>query len=186
MTIDDRLRAASKALNESSVAQVDAASRLREIVRRTGQPVAHGRTADLLDEPQEAPRPLAPSLPPATQPRRTPQRLALAVNLLLVLALGILVGTVASQMQEAARTASTQPTSTAATQPTNTAATAAASTVAAAPKIKTQVPDACLDAQELADEVISRLNRNDRDKRLYVALRDYTIASQACRRAASP
>jgi hypothetical protein len=178
MNIDDRLRAASKALNESSVAQVDAASRLREIVRRARQPVAHGRTAVLLDEPQEAPRSLAPSLPPATQPRRTPQRLALAVNLLLVLALGILVGTTASQMQEAASTASTQP--------TNPASTAAASTVAAAPKIKTQVPDACLDAQELADEVISRLDRNDRDKRLFVALKDYTIASQACRRAASP
>ena len=65
MNIDDRLRAASKALKESSVAQVDAASRLREIVRRTGQPVAHGRAAVLLDEPQESPRPLAPSLPPS-------------------------------------------------------------------------------------------------------------------------
>jgi hypothetical protein len=45
---------------------------------------------------------------------------------------------------------------------------------------------ACLEASELADEVISRLNRNKRDSRLAVALRDYTIASQACRRAASP
>ena len=65
MNIDDRLRAASKALKESSVAQVDAASRLREIVRRTGQPVAHGRTAVFRDEPQESPRSLAPSLPPS-------------------------------------------------------------------------------------------------------------------------
>jgi len=48
------------------------------------------------------------------------------------------------------------------------------------------VPEACVDAAELADEVISRLNRNDRDNRLAVALRDYTIASQACRREASP
>jgi uncharacterized protein involved in exopolysaccharide biosynthesis len=63
MNIDDRLRAASKALKESSVAQVDAASRLREIFRRTGQPVAHGHTTVLRDEPQESPRPLAPSLP---------------------------------------------------------------------------------------------------------------------------
>jgi uncharacterized protein involved in exopolysaccharide biosynthesis len=63
VNIDDRLRAASKALKESSIAQVDAASRLREIVRRTGQPVAHGRTAVLLDEPQESARSLAPSLP---------------------------------------------------------------------------------------------------------------------------
>jgi hypothetical protein len=178
MTIDDRLRAASKALNESSVAQVDAASRLREIVRRTRQPVAHGRTAVLLDEPQESPTPLAGSLPLAAQPRRTPQRLALAVNLLLVLALGILVGITATNVQGADRTGSTQP--------TNPAATAAASTVATAPKIQIQVPQACLDAQELADEVISRLDRNDRDQRLFSAMRDYTIASQACRRAASP
>jgi uncharacterized protein involved in exopolysaccharide biosynthesis len=63
MNIDDRLRAASRALKESSVAQVDAASRLREIVRHSGQPVAPGRTAVLLDEPQESPGSLAPSLP---------------------------------------------------------------------------------------------------------------------------
>jgi hypothetical protein len=48
------------------------------------------------------------------------------------------------------------------------------------------VPEECVDAAELADEVISRLNRNDRDNRLALALRDYTIASQACRREASP
>jgi hypothetical protein len=58
MNIDDRLRAASKALKESSVAQVDAASQLREIVQRTGRPVAHGHTAVLPDEPQESPRSL--------------------------------------------------------------------------------------------------------------------------------
>ena len=63
MNIDDRLRAASKALKDSSVAQVDAASQLREIVRRTGQPVAHGRSAVLLDKPRELPGSLAPSLP---------------------------------------------------------------------------------------------------------------------------
>ena len=48
------------------------------------------------------------------------------------------------------------------------------------------VPEECVDAAELADEVISRLNRNVRDNRLALALRDYTIASQACRREASP
>jgi hypothetical protein len=48
------------------------------------------------------------------------------------------------------------------------------------------VPEECVDAAELADEVISRLNRNDRDNSLALALRDYTIASQACRREASP
>jgi hypothetical protein len=179
MNLDDRLRAASKALKESRVDQVDAASRMREIVRRTGQPVAHGHTAVLLDEPQESPRPLAPSLPPAAQPRLTPQRLALAVNLLLVLGFGIVLGITATKVQGRDSTAATPATSTA---PSPTASTI----VSAQTKVQIQVPDACLDAQELADEVISRMNRNVRDERLFLALRDYTIASQACRRAASP
>ena len=48
------------------------------------------------------------------------------------------------------------------------------------------VPDECLEAAELADEVISRLNRNQRDNDLALDLRDYSVASQACRREASP
>jgi hypothetical protein len=72
VNIDERLRAASRALKESSVAQVDATSRLREIVRHTDQPVAHGRTAILRDEPQESPRPLAPSSPPSGQASAAP------------------------------------------------------------------------------------------------------------------
>jgi hypothetical protein len=71
-----------------------------------------------------------------------------------------------------ATTATTAPQATA-TQPTRT-------------RTVVSVPEACVDAAELADEVISRLNRNDRDNRLALALRDYTIASQACRREASP
>ena len=66
MNIDERLRAASRALRDSSVAQVDAASRLREIVRRNDQLVAHGPTTILPDppgQPQEPPTPLAPSPP---------------------------------------------------------------------------------------------------------------------------
>ena len=47
------------------------------------------------------------------------------------------------------------------------------------------MPESCVNAAELADEVISRLDRNVRDQRLFLALRDYTIASQACRREAS-
>jgi hypothetical protein len=50
--------------------------------------------------------------------------------------------------------------------------------------IKTVVPQTCEDTAELADEVISRLTRNIRDNRLAEMLRDYTIASQACRREA--
>jgi hypothetical protein len=53
-------------------------------------------------------------------------------------------------------------------------------------KTKTSVPETCVETAELADEVISRLNRNDRDNRLAEMLRDYTINSQACRREAQP
>ena len=54
------------------------------------------------------------------------------------------------------------------------------------PRTVVSVPEQCVETAELADEVISRLNRNVRDERLFLALRDYTIASQACRREASP
>ena len=53
-------------------------------------------------------------------------------------------------------------------------------------RTKTSVPEACLDTAKLGDEVIARLTRNQRDNRLFQALRKYTIASQACRREASP
>jgi hypothetical protein len=53
-------------------------------------------------------------------------------------------------------------------------------------RTKTSVPEVCLDTAELGDEVIARLTRNQRDNRLFPALRKYTIASQACRREASP
>jgi hypothetical protein len=49
----------------------------------------------------------------------------------------------------------------------------------------TSVPDSCLDTAEKADEVIARLTANIRDNRLAAELRDYTIASQACRKEAS-
>ena len=48
------------------------------------------------------------------------------------------------------------------------------------------VPEECVNTAELADEIIARLNRNQRDKTLALALTDYTVASQACRREASP
>jgi hypothetical protein len=67
-----------------------------------------------------------------------------------------------------------------------TAPRVATTQTTARPRTQVSVPEACVDAAELADEVSSRLNRNDRDNRLALALRDYTIASQACRREASP
>jgi hypothetical protein len=72
------------------------------------------------------------------------------------------------------------------TAPSPTTAPTASSAPTTAPKPRTSVPASCLEAAELADEVISRLDRNVRDRRLFSALRDYTVASQACRREASP
>jgi hypothetical protein len=54
------------------------------------------------------------------------------------------------------------------------------------PRTKTSVPEECLEAAELADEIISRLNRNIRDNRLATALVEFTAANQACRKEASP
>jgi hypothetical protein len=180
MNIDERLRAASRALRDGSVAQVDAASRLREIVRHSGQLVAHDPTTILPDppgQPQEPPLVLAPSPPSAARWPRGSQRLALAVNLLLVLALGVVIGVAATDRRDVASTAPT------------TAAPAVAPPPAPPETVfrtRTSVPEACLDAAELGDEIIARLNRNQRDNRLFLALRDYTIASQACRKEASP
>ena len=176
MNLDDRLRAATRALKDSSIAQVDAATPLREIVLHTRQPVRHGPTAvlhDPPDQPQEPPMPLAPSRPSVARGSRRPGRLALAVNLLLVLALGIAIGIAATYRQDAASTAPIPATRT---------------VVVTRPLLQTrpEVPEACLDAAEVADEVIARLSRNQRDNRLAEMLRDYTNASQNCRRAASP
>jgi hypothetical protein len=167
MNLDERLRAASNALREGSAAQVDAAGGLREIVY-AGRLAAADPAAALPSEPLAS--------PPAGPPRQT-RRLALAVNLVLVLVLGVIVGVVGVRRGQNA----------VAPAPNPPASTVVASTVPQTlTRTAVQVPKACLDVAELADEVISRLNRNDRDSRLALALRDYTIASQACRRQAAP
>jgi hypothetical protein len=177
-TLEDRLRAAGNALREASAAQVDAATGLREIL--------HGARAVADDQAL----PLAGQLPaldatdaplPGPPARRLlrASRLALVVNLLLVVALSVVLVRVTTSRREPA---SATPAATTTTAASTTAAPRATVVVTRA---KTQVPEECLDAAELADEVISRLNRNQRDNALAVALRDYSIASQACRREAS-
>ena len=73
----------------------------------------------------------------------------------------------------------------AATPATVAPTTAPQASESTASRPQTSVPDSCLDAAEKGDEVIARLTANIRDNRLAAALRDYTIASQACRREAS-
>jgi hypothetical protein len=164
--LDHRLYAAGNALREASATQVDAASSLRVILLHT-DPAP--------EEPDGQP---APSAPATSLLRRPQRRLALAVNLLLVLALG--VGFLVGVQRGKDLGHLTQ-------VPTPSASTAVPSPTRPVPaRTVTSVPEQCIKAAELADEAISRLNRNVRDERLFLALRDYTIASQACRREASP
>ena len=48
------------------------------------------------------------------------------------------------------------------------------------------VPEACLETARRGDEMVHLFTVNDRSRRLAEALRAYTLASQACRREASP
>ena len=93
-----------------------------------------------------------------------------------MLVLGVLLVRVATYQREPAGTT-----------PTTASSAAPTTVVASQPKVVTSVtvPEACVNAADLADQVISRLDRNVRDQRLSLALRDYTVASQACRRAAA-
>jgi hypothetical protein len=165
--LDQRLRAAGDALREGSTTQVDAATALREILLH----------ADPLPEP--ASHPAASPVPPASRLFSRPQRrLALAANLVLVLALGVAIGIGVQRVQD---TVPLTPVPTA-----RAATTAVPSSTANLAQTVSSVPEQCVEMADLADEAISRLNRNVRDERLFLALRDYTIASQACRREASP
>jgi hypothetical protein len=121
-----------------------------------------------------APPPVLPPAPPVERRRPGWQLVAGAVVLLLA---GTAFGWVLS------------PDGSDSPAPVASPTTAVAPTTTAKPPPRppvVSVPEQCVETAELADEVISRLNRNVRDERLFLALRDYTIASQACRREASP
>jgi hypothetical protein len=130
-------------------------------------------------EDGEGERAQVPSPPPATAAERRP-RWQLAGVAVLLLLLGTVFGWALAQGGDN-DSPSVAPTVT-------TAAQTSGATTTTKPEARTpvSVPEVCVDTAELADEVISRLNRNVRDERLFLALRDYTIASQACRREASP
>ena len=128
-----------------------------------------------LDEPDRSLTP-APPAPPAAAPARPRWWWAGALVLL------FLAGTAFGWILPRSGGGSASPSP---TRPSQTTAPTLAPDPTATPKPRTSVPESCLTAAELADEVISRLDRNVRDQRLFLALRDYTIASQACRREAS-
>jgi hypothetical protein len=137
------------------------------------------------DVAERSPRPLLPPAPPvaASSPFGIPARPRWRVA-----ALGLLfvAGTLFGYILPRGDGGSGSPSPSGAPTATSRAQAAAPAPPRTVIKTKTSVPDTCVDAAELADEVISRLTRNIRDNRLAEMLRDYTIASQACRREASP
>jgi hypothetical protein len=136
------------------------------------------------EDPQRRPKALLPPAPPvaASSPFGIPARprwwWAAALVLLFI------AGTAFGYILPKGDGGSGSPSSPGAPTPTSKAPAAAPPVTVI--KTKTSVPETCVETAELADEVISRLNRNDRDNRLAETLRDYTINSQACRREASP
>jgi hypothetical protein len=129
------------------------------------------------EEPERAGPPALPP-PPAVERKRSRWQLVGAAVLLLLLGTGFGWALAQGGGDDAPPQAATVTTPSTVAGPTTTART----------RVETvpSVPEQCIETAELADEVISRLNRNVRDERLFLALRDYTIASQACRREASP
>jgi hypothetical protein len=131
---------------------------------------------ELDDELQPSPRPALPA-PPATAPARPRWIWAGALALL------FLAGTAFGRILPKGDGGSEVPPVTQAPPTTVQATPSPPSTVT---KTVKSVPEECVDAAELADEVISRLNRGQRNNALALDLRDYSVASQACRREASP
>jgi hypothetical protein len=132
------------------------------------------------EEPERSPRPLLPPAPPvaASSPlgilARSRWWWAVALTLL------FLVGGLFGWLLRGEGGSEPPPT------PTTVAAAVPPAPPETVIRTKTSVPEACLDTAKLGDEVIARLTSNQRDNRLFPALRKYTIASQACRREASP
>jgi hypothetical protein len=135
---------------------------------------------ELDDEHQPSPRSALPA-PPAAAPAAPPRpRWFLAGALVLLFLAGTGFGWVLSRGDGGSNTP--PPTQ---APPTTAAQAAAPPPPATVIRTKKSVPEECVETAELADEVIARLNRNQRDNALALDLRDYSVASQACRREAS-
>jgi hypothetical protein len=139
-----------------------------EIGKRTGsafEPAAP-------DQSRERPLALAPpTAPPDRQPAPPRWQWVAAVALLLVgTGLGYALPRAGSNDPPSPRSTARPP----------------ASTQLQQPQPVPSVPEVCLETARWGDEVIARLTANDRGRRLDLALKAYTLANQACRKAASP
>jgi hypothetical protein len=124
------------------------------------------------DQNRERPLALAPpTAPPDEQPARPRWQWVAAVALLLVgTGLGYALPRAGSNDPPPPRSTARPPVS---TQPQQ-------------PQPVPSVPEVCLETARMGDQVIAKLMINDRDRRLVEALKAYTLASQACRKEASP
>jgi hypothetical protein len=123
------------------------------------------------DEHRERPFALAPpTAPPDEQPARPRWQWAAAMALIFVLGTGFGYALPRAGSNDPPPPPARSPVS---TQPQQ-------------PQPVPSVPQVCLETARMGDQVIAKLMINDRDRRLAEALKAYTLASQACRKEASP
>jgi hypothetical protein len=147
---------------------------LEEIRRKfteTGARVGSLFEPAVADDQDDDVRPVRPALPAPKQvaPRPRPSRLAVAG-----VALALLVGTGLGYLLPRAGAKDSAPSPPAASAPASPVRTV------------TSVPEACLEATRKGDLTIHLYTIKVRDRRLAEALKAYTLASQACRKEASP
>jgi len=117
-----------------------------------------------------------PVTSPPDRPRRPPWQWAAAAALVFMLGTGFgyLLPRVGPNYQPAA-SATSPPT-----------VPASATTRALRLRTVPRAPEVCLETARRGDEMVHLFTINDRSRRLAEALKAYTLASQACREAASP
>jgi hypothetical protein len=133
------------------------------------------RVGSLFDPAPEEDHDPQPALP-APAPWSRPPWLVVAAAVAVALLVGVGLGHALPHQRARAPTATPQPPATAAPAPIRAVQT----------RTVTSVPSSCLEAARKGDLTIHLYTINVRDRRLVEALKAYTLASQACRREASP
>jgi hypothetical protein len=149
--------------------------KFQEVSARLGSAFEPAPPDDEEDKDVRSTRPALPA-PKQAKPWTRPPSWLVAASVSLVFLLGIGFGYLlprANVEDSAART------------PTRSATTLAPQ---ATPQPQVSVPPACLETARKGDEVFALLSSNVRanDRRLAEAMKAYTLASQACRKEASP
>jgi hypothetical protein len=157
-----------------------------EMGARVGSLFEPGPDEDHHPQDTQDPRDAREAVPAGTAPGRPGSPAPAGVSRLLAVAavvVALLVGTGLGYVLPRAG-ATSPPRAPAAQPPVSTQATV--STGVAQPRTVTSVPPACLETARKGDLTIHLYTINVRDRRLVQALKAYTLASQACRREASP